>query len=493
MKRRLTNAYDSMTMPDGCSNTIERKLTEQLEARKTGTHIRTMAPSPARRRGWALGAAVCLMLVLSVGGSMLFLGMSGAEMGRQKETIETEAAATPEDHYAQVTDIPAVQVEAFAKVVRYIMLQKNWAALEERIHFPLTVQEEEIQDWQGFLSWMNDYSLYSPSWKKLEEETCTAMFCNWQGIRMADGFLWINEVEGELKITAIQVEEQEEAVETNVPDVFADVLAGNAVYFYGGNYGPRTLEEYCTGLWGSVMVDCFAVVDMDQDGICEVIVSVQTAEAETRVHLVLRQDGKYVCGYPFRAGEMTELKKDGSFFSGDREHRLVFNDQSSWITLEVLGIQQDQPMAQWHSLPCVRPEVILEYYKYAGTGQSRMPSTTYYTFESLAKGTADNDWTRLKEDLTRMGMVCLEDEGTISVFDPDAPGTCLYGTLTNENGLVQLADVGYYICTEEKEYAAEVRQLLSGAPEYWEDAHLPALGSMGRRVFTPEELLAYLS
>ena len=496
MKRRLTRAYDSMTMPDGCSNTIERKLTEQLESRRTGTYIKTVAPSPVRRHGWALGAAaVCLMLVLSVGGTMLFLSMSGVEMGRQKETIarfeETEAAVIPEDRYAQVTDIPAEEVEAFASIVRHNILGGNWDALKSKFEFPLTVQGQEMQDWQVFEEWTNSISLYSSWWERMEKETCRAMFCNWQGIRMAEGFIWINEVDGELKITAIEMEEQEEPMETDVPAVFADVLAGNAVYFYGGNYGPRTLEEYCAGLWGSVTLDCFAVVDMDQDGIGEVVVSGQTAETETRVHLVLRQDGKYVCGYVFRPGELMELKKDGTFFRRDRDHRVYFNDEESYLIAKAQE-QIEKPLAQWHAYPCVRPDMVLRSYECAGTGQSRMPSTTYYTFEGLAMGTTANDWTRLKEDLPRMGLVCLEDEGTVSVFDPDAPGTCLYGTLTNEKGLVQLAEVGYYICTEEKEYAAEIRDLLSGEPECWVDAHLPALGSMGRQVFTMEELLSYL-
>ena len=137
MKRRLTRAYDSMTMPDGCANTIERKLTEQLDARKTGTYIQTAAPTPVRPHGWAVGvAAVCLMLVLSVGGTMLFLEMSGAQLGRQKETVarfeETEAAPTPEDHYALMTDLSAEEVEAFAIIVRHNILEGNWEALKNK-------------------------------------------------------------------------------------------------------------------------------------------------------------------------------------------------------------------------------------------------------------------------------------------------------------------------------------------------------------------------
>jgi len=55
----------------------------------------------------------------------------------------------------------------------------------------------------------------------------------------------------------------------------------------------------------------------------------------------------------------------------------------------------------------------------------------------------------------------------------------------------RLAELGYYISTEEKEFVAEVRGLLNEEPEYVMDAHLPALGSMGRRVYSPEELVSY--
>ena len=66
MKRRLTRAYDHMTMPDRCSNAIERKLVEELEHRKTGRSVRAVAPSPVRRQGWAMGvAAVCTALPIT--------------------------------------------------------------------------------------------------------------------------------------------------------------------------------------------------------------------------------------------------------------------------------------------------------------------------------------------------------------------------------------------------------------------------------------------
>lgn len=499
MKRRLTRAYDSMTMPDGCANTIERKLTEQLDARKTGTYIQTAAPTPVRPHGWAVGvAAVCLMLVLSVGGTMLFLGMSGAQLGRQKETVarfeETEAAPTPEDHYALVTDLSAEEVEAFATIVRHNILEGNWEALKNKFAFPLTVQGQEIQDWQAFQNWMNGFSLYSSAWKQLEAETCRAMFCNWQGICMADGFVWFNEVEGGLKITAMNMDVEPITVTDTpvkqVPEVFAEVLAGKPVYFYGGNYDPRTLEEYCAGRWGDVTVDLFAVVDMDQDGICEVVVSCQIAQTETRVHLVLRQDGKYVCGYPFQPGELMDLKKDGSFFRRDRDHRLYFNDEESWYTTEAQE-QEEKPLAQWHAYPCVRPDMVLRSYEYVtGTGWSSFPGMPYSYFESLVMKRAENRWEPQGSWLANAGYID-EEENTVYLLDPDAPGTVMFGTLTEENGTRQFSSIGYYISNEYGELQGEVRNIHTDSPEYWMGTLLEQLDSHGWQVQSPDEFIAY--
>ena len=89
-------------------------------------------------------------------------------------------------------------------------------------------------------------------------------------------------------------------------------------------------------------------------------------------------------------------------------------------------------------------------------------------------------------------MICLEEEGTVSIYDADAPGCCMFGTLTNANGFLQLADVGYYISNEHGERQAEVRNLLSDEPEYLAGTNLALPDSHGRTVPSLEELLDYL-
>ena len=500
MKRRLTKAYDRMTMPDHCADSIERKLEEQLQQQKKGNYTRILSAAPGQRNGWAVGVAVvCLMLALSAGGTMLFLRASDAIMDNPAETVygvaeqENAVTATPEDHYTVATNFSVEKVESFAKIVRSNVLQENWEALRDKVQLPVTIQGQKVSDWDSFVEWMEIFALNPLLTDRMERESCTAMFCNWQGISMARGLVWFKEMNGELKITAVNEEIQSEPETPNsekqVPEAFEAVLSGQAVDFYG-NQGEVTLEEYCDAKWGSVIVDKFAVVDMDADGICEVVASVQTADMETRAHLVLRQDGDKICGYPFQPGEMLDLKKDGSFFRRDREYRLFFNDRSSWMTLEVLGLQQEIPLAQWHTYPCQRPELLLRSYEnVTGIGWSIFPGHPYYLLEGLAMERAGNA-IEILEYWKNSGIWCQEGNA-VYIFDPDAPGTAFYGTLTEEQGFAQFSQVGYYISEEDREYQAEIRNMLSDEPEYWADVHLPFLGTKGRMVSTPEELAAY--
>lgn len=494
MDRRLINAYDHMTMPDRCVEKLERQLQQTEENRKAGFYTKIMTPTPVKKYSWLRAAAMtCLMLALILGGSVVVL--------HQLESPEPAAVAEPDmeeipwDYYAVATSYSAEQVENFAKIVRHNILQKNWDALEDKVRLPLTIQGEEVTSWDAFVEWLDAYSSYYLYTDRLEQETCHAMFCNWQGIAMADGLIWINEGEDGLRITAINMEAEPEP-ENNpqkkqVPDVFEPLLSGETVKFEGYD-GKMCLDDYCAALWGDAPVDGFAVVDMDGDDVCEIVVSVQTADAAASAHLVLRQIGEEIRSYPFQPGEILDLKKDGSFFRRDRDYHLVFNDKESWNMwyTEELRNQPEKPLAQWYAYPCQRPDLLLRACEYeTGTGWNQLPGIPYSYFERIVQGRASSDLHILQ--YLGMDHAVMEDD-KIYIFDPDAPGTVVYGTLTEENGHQQFTQLGFYMATGEKEYMAEVRNMLSEEPEYWVDVHLPALGSMGRRVFSPEELIGYL-
>lgn len=315
MERRLTNAYDRMTMPEDCARRIEGKLQMVSQEKKLGRFTRIVAPERPGKSRWlpAAAAAACLVLVFFAGGSLLSRQAAPAD---PVVTTPEETIQTPADHYSAVTDIPAEEVEAFAKIIQYNMLQRNWEPLHSKVQFPVTIQDEEVTDFEAFDEWMDAFSRYYVYTDRMEQETCRAMFCNWQGISVANGLFWINEVGGELKITAIDVEIQEKTEETvqkkQVPEAFAQVLFGEKVNFYGIR-GKKTLAEHCADMWGEVIPTRFAVVDMDADDVCEIVICARTAAGEDGGYLVLRQDGEDICAYPFKPAELLDLKKDGSF------------------------------------------------------------------------------------------------------------------------------------------------------------------------------------
>ncbi|MGM9579191.1 MAG: hypothetical protein ACI3VS_07390, partial [Evtepia sp.] len=103
MKRRLLEAYDAMMMPDSCAQRIERELERQTKARQRRRNVEVY--TPPRRSGWALAAGlVCLVLILSAGGTFLFLNVANHTDAKTPEptmtqptVLETTAADTTQE------------------------------------------------------------------------------------------------------------------------------------------------------------------------------------------------------------------------------------------------------------------------------------------------------------------------------------------------------------------------------------------------------------
>ena len=75
MDRRLFDAYDKMTMPDGCSRRIEKLLLEGKRPRIQRKQ-EVVLPQKTGWRAWSSAAAmVCLAVVISLGGVFLFVRM----------------------------------------------------------------------------------------------------------------------------------------------------------------------------------------------------------------------------------------------------------------------------------------------------------------------------------------------------------------------------------------------------------------------------------
>ncbi len=99
-----------------------------------------------------------------------------------------------DDFYAAATKFPAYAVEDFASTVRAHLLDRNWEGLSECLAYPITIgsttcnsaEEFTAVDWEGIFT--DDF------FRAVEAETCHEMFCNSDGIMLADGLMWLAEV-----------------------------------------------------------------------------------------------------------------------------------------------------------------------------------------------------------------------------------------------------------------------------------------------------------
>ncbi len=231
MKRRLQRAYDSMTMPGSCSDRIEQLMQRELEKKERvprGSYAQIQVPVRKNGSIWgAAAAAVLLVLVLSVGSVGLMLHLPQPEPAGMTAPAATETAppvteeTTAEDHYAAATSLPAAEVEAAAEKIRQTILTQDWFALYFYLWPGCQGEDLPLDAWENFENFMYLNEIQPAFLEAIEAESCRKMFCSSDGIMMgAEGQIWLNEVDGELKITAIN-----------------EMLAGWLRYTY------RTLED----------------------------------------------------------------------------------------------------------------------------------------------------------------------------------------------------------------------------------------------------------
>lgn len=504
MKRRLIRAYDTMTMPEDCSDRIEKALMQEMSRVRTGCYTKTVAPTP-KRQGWPLAAAaVCLVLVLAAGGTTLLLNRTNrtAIPMATKEDNPMETAApeeTPEDFYQVATKLPARQVEAFAETVRDAIGAGKWGELSNLLQYPVNIDGDPVGTREEFLALLDSKYCDSESLEAIRADTCRKMFCNWQGISMGDaGQVWIGEVSGELKVIALNGLFQEGVVRNadtvekrQVFQAFLEILQNNRTFTDTELGSLFTLREYSEA-YGAVSK--FTLVDMDRDDIPELVLQITLADAQQTKTLILRHaKQQLVYGFSFEKDAMDGIRKDGSFgFSPEDLYgggwvRLVFPEDNT-VDTQFMATPSAAYLAQWHQYPCDRVDVVLASYEHAFLGENRMPGDQFSLFEDLLQGRVENEWSVIKNRLT--GLNWQLDEGTVAIFDPNTPGTWMYGVLANVDGYSRFGEVGYYVCTESGEYQAEVRHLLTEEPEYTVDA---SLLSEGKTVSSADSILKYIT
>ena len=110
-----------------------------------------------------------------------------------------------DDFYGIATQFPAYEVERFADTVRARILDENWEGLSECLSYPITIGETTYNsagefaavDWGGIFT--HDFL------QAMEAETCRELFCNADGIMLADGLVWIAEVVDSEGISTLKV------------------------------------------------------------------------------------------------------------------------------------------------------------------------------------------------------------------------------------------------------------------------------------------------
>lgn len=144
---------------------------------------------------------------------------AGNDAADNHETANNEKAADGENTqgtdsgsqniYEVCTSVPKAEVEAFAAQVKQQIVSHDWKGLSGNISYPITVGDTTYQNSDEFAAGNFEDSLSQKFVDAVEAETCTDMFCNWQGIMLGNGEVWISEVLNDdsssqgLKVTAI--------------------------------------------------------------------------------------------------------------------------------------------------------------------------------------------------------------------------------------------------------------------------------------------------
>lgn len=98
------------------------------------------------------------------------------------------------DFYSVCTNYSKTEVEQFAKEVKKLILAKDWEKLSEYMVYPITIAGVTYEDCASFLAAPFGTHLDAASIESIRNESCTDMFCNYTGIMMGNGEVWIGEV-----------------------------------------------------------------------------------------------------------------------------------------------------------------------------------------------------------------------------------------------------------------------------------------------------------
>lgn len=105
--------------------------------------------------------------------------------------------------------------------------------------------------------------------------------------------------------------------------------------------------------------------------------------------------------------------------------------------------------------------------------------TELFVFEQMFMPVAGSlervGWDKFETLLKQENLDFSDDEGIITVFENSCDGSYLYAVLTNENGIVEIAQLGYHYKAADGEYGVMV-DWSEDTPRYLTDVTMPDSG-----------------
>ena len=109
-------------------------------------------------------------------------------------TVQDLEEAQNADYYSVCTNYSKSEVEQFAKEIREFIIAEDWKRLSEYVVYPITIAGVTYEDSTSFLAVTFEAHLDEDSIEAIRNESCIDMFCNYAGIMMGNGEVWIGEV-----------------------------------------------------------------------------------------------------------------------------------------------------------------------------------------------------------------------------------------------------------------------------------------------------------
>ena len=134
-------------------------------------------------------------------------------------TVQDLEEAQNADYYSVCTNYSKSEVEQFAKEVREFIIAEDWERLSEYVVYPITLAGVTYEDSTSFLAAPFEAHLDEDSIEAIHNESCTDMFCNYAGIMMGNGEVWIGEVLNEdyssagLRVIGLNILKSDEATQ----------------------------------------------------------------------------------------------------------------------------------------------------------------------------------------------------------------------------------------------------------------------------------------